>query len=162
MKSRALIFLLSFPFFLLNAQQEKTLLNYQMDLMKLVNQQRILGCHCGSIYYPPVSPLNWSSKLESASQIQAKYLATKLVLTHRGDDGKDVRARLAKVNYSWKTYSENIANGFEEVEEVFAAWMASSGHCKNIMGDYKEMGVFRIDGFWIQDFASPKTIENTE
>ena len=139
-----------------DAQQIQQLDPYQTELLRLVNAQRAKGCHCGSLKFLPAQPLSWNKQLEKASSIQADYLAKRKALTHKGQDGLDVRSRLSKANYRWRAYAENIAEGYKSPQEVFKAWMDSPGHCKNIMGQYREMAVVRINDYWVQDFGIPK------
>ena len=139
-----------------DAQQIQQLDPYQTELLRLVNAQRAKGCHCGSQKFSPAQPLSWNKQLEKASSIQAQFLAKRKALTHKGQDGLDVRSRLSKANYSWRAYAENIAEGYHSPQEVFNAWMDSPGHCKNIMGQYQEMAVVRLNDYWVQDFGIPK------
>ena len=57
-------------------------------------------------------------------------------------------------------WAENIAYGQRSAQEVFDAWMASSGHRENIMNPaYKTFGaaVFVTDSgymyYWIEEFG---------
>lgn len=137
-------------------QTQLKVYKYQYDLIQLVNQQRAKGCYCGNKKFPPSQSIAWSKKLEEAAKIHASFMSKNEILSHRGDDGRDVKSRLSRVDYKWRAYAENIADGYESAKEVFDAWMASPGHCKNIMGDYKEMGVYRVNDYWVQDFGTPK------
>jgi uncharacterized protein YkwD len=54
----------------------------------------------------------------------------------------------------WKTYGENIANGYGTEQAVMTAWLASEGHCKNIMSSsFKEIGAGREGNYWTQVFG---------
>lgn len=79
-----------------DAQQIQQLDPYQTELLRLVNAQRAKGCHCGSQKFSPAQPLSWNKQLEKASSIQAQFLAKRKALTHKGQDGLDVRSRLSK------------------------------------------------------------------
>ncbi len=52
---------------------------------------------------------------------------------------------------------ENIASGQESADEVVDGWMASPGHCANIMDpNFTEIGVGYYDGdIWTQVFGRP-------
>jgi uncharacterized protein YkwD len=55
--------------------------------------------------------------------------------------GTNFEARLAAVDYDWSSAGENIATGFETPESVIIAWMASQGHCENILNPaYANLG----------------------
>jgi uncharacterized protein YkwD len=60
---------------------------------------------------------------------------------------------------------ENIAAGQTTVDSVMADWMASPGHCANIMRpEFVEMGVACVNGtpantyrtYWTMDFGRPR------
>ena len=60
--------------------------------------------------------------------------------------------------------AENIAAGQQTAAEVVAGWLASPGHCANIMGpNFVHMGVSyvvnpksRIGIYWAQVFGRPR------
>ena len=63
--------------------------------------------------------------------------------------------------YRPRLTGENIAFGPESVEEVVAGWLASPGHCANIMDPrFREMGVAVALGrkrghfYWVQDLGA--------
>ncbi len=73
-------------------------------------------------------------------------------------------ARVSAVGFRWSTVGENIATGFATPRRVVAAWMASQGHCQNILDPiYTNVGTGvnrgRVSGFasrpgtWTQDFG---------
>ena len=72
--------------------------------------------------------------------------------------------RISAVGFDWSNAGENIATGFETPTEVVAAWMASTGHCQNILSPvFREVGTgvasgmiagaSNVDGTWTQDFG---------
>lgn len=82
---------------------------------------------------------------------------------HIGRDGSTPKERLARLNYRSSLTGENIAFGPESAEEVVSGWLASPGHCANIMEPhYREMGIAVASGkkrgaiYWVQDFAAPR------
>jgi uncharacterized protein YkwD len=73
-------------------------------------------------------------------------------------------ARISAAGFNWENAAENIATGYTTPQAVVDAWMASPGHCANILNPlYREVGtgvdnsVVRgsstIDGTWTQDFG---------
>jgi uncharacterized protein YkwD len=60
---------------------------------------------------------------------------------------------------------ENIATGYGTPRQVVAGWMASGGHCRNILsGQYTDVGTgvsaapvssYYASGTWTQDFGRP-------
>ncbi len=51
------------------------------ELLILINNQRVKGCHCGNIYYPPTHPVKWNYKLELAALKYSKYMK-KIITFH--------------------------------------------------------------------------------
>jgi uncharacterized protein YkwD len=69
---------------------------------------------------------------------------------------------VAATGYRYRIVGENLAAGPETPQEAVRGWMASAGHCQNIMDDrFTELGVAfaatrsgqaRI--VWAQEFAA--------
>jgi uncharacterized protein YkwD len=88
----------------------------------------------------------------------------------RGDffsHGSNFAARISAVGFLWSSAGENIATGFLTAREVVRAWMASTGHCQNILNPtFRDVGTGVTaspvrgyatgDGTWTQDFALPR------
>jgi uncharacterized protein YkwD len=72
--------------------------------------------------------------------------------------------RVAQTGYRSRLTGENIAFAPTSVHEVFDGWMASTGHCENIMDPrFRTTGaavaVSRARGdphYWVQLFAWPR------
>lgn len=127
----------------------------QQKLLDLVNQQRTSGCHCGTEAMPPVGPVSWNSHLADAAEKHSKYMDSTGKLDHTGANGSDPGDRIKAEGYNWTSYGENIAENYSTEEEVIKAWLASPGHCKNIMDKkFTEMGVGTSGKYWTQDFAT--------
>ena len=47
--------------------------------------------------------------------------------------GADFAARISATGFSWAAVGENIATGYDTAKAVVTGWMASSGHCENIL-----------------------------
>ena len=82
---------------------------------------------------------------------------------HTGSDGSQPRDRVLRAGYSFRLTGENIALGPESAEEVVAGWLASPGHCENIMDSrFQDMGIAVASGrgrgqiYWVQTFGSPR------
>jgi uncharacterized protein YkwD len=72
--------------------------------------------------------------------------------------------RALQAGYRWRRIAENIAAGQESGDEAVAGWLASPGHCANIMnGRFTEMGAaYAIHNaresprvYWTQVFGAP-------
>lgn len=124
-------------------------------LLQLVNEARSKGCNCGDTWYGPAPALTWNEKLEAASVEHSNDMFQNKYFGHVAPDGSNAGERIERAGYHWKTYGENIAQGYRNEQEVVNGWLHSPGHCKNIMGkEYREMGVGRAGNLWTQEFAT--------
>ena len=91
-------------------------------------------------------------------------MARKRYFEHRGIDGSQPKDRVIRAGYQSRLTGENIAFGPESAEEVIAGWLASPGHCANIMDSrFQHIGIGLATGngrgkiYWVQNFAAPRT-----
>ena len=82
-------------------------------------------------------------------------------LSHVEKNGGTVGERALQAGYRWRRIAENIAVGQESPDEVVAGWIASPGHCANLMSpDVSDMGAaYAVNGervYWTQVFGQPR------
>jgi uncharacterized protein YkwD len=117
----------------------------------LVNQQRVDR---------GLPALSDAPALDRSAQSWTDQMVSSGVFSH----GDAFEQRLAAVGYDWSSAGENIATGFETPAEAVTAWMASLGHCQNILNPvYANIGTgvnpnpvstLLGDGAtWTQDFG---------
>lgn len=117
----------------------------------LINQQRTSR---------DLPPLRGSRLLDNSAQDWTNAMVSSDVFSH----GTNFAARISASGYVWRAAGENIATGFRTPAGVVRAWMASTGHCQNILNPtYGNVGtgVSRRPvsgwasgaGTWTQDFA---------
>jgi uncharacterized protein YkwD len=89
-------------------------------------------------------------------------MARKGFFEHRGLDGSQPKDRVLRAGYRPRISGENIAYGPESAEEVVAGWLASPGHCANIMDSrFEHMGIAVATGarrgriYWVQTLGAP-------
>jgi len=124
-------------------------------MLQLVNAVRSKGCQCGDTYYYSAPPVVWNAQLETAAYNHTSDMSVNKFFSHYAPDGSRGGDRLQRVGYNWKTYGENIGEGYKTEKEIMDGWLASPGHCKNIMNKtYKEMGVAHVGNYWTQEFGS--------
>ena len=122
-----------------------------MAVVCLINQQRT------SRHLPP---LRASLLLDRSAQKWTNAMVASDVFSH----GTNFAARISAVGYVWRSAGENIATGFQTPRSVVNAWMASTGHCQNILNPtYGNVGTGVSNravrgwasgaGTWTQDFA---------
>ena len=117
----------------------------------LINQERAIH-HLPALHASPL--LNRS----------AQHWTDAMVTTDQFTHGANFASRITAVGYAWQAAGENIATGYATSRSVVRVWMASTGHCQNILSPtYRNVGtgVSRrvVRGFatgagtWTQDFA---------
>ncbi len=132
-------------------------------VVELVNEARSQGRRCGSERFAPVAPLAASRKLNDAAAGHARDMLKNDFFEHRGSDGSQPKDRVERTGYQHRLTGENIALGPESAEEVVAGWLASPGHCSNIMEPrFRDIGVAVASGkkrgqvYWVQEFGAPR------
>jgi uncharacterized protein YkwD len=132
-------------------------------VVELVNAARSHGRRCGSARFAAAPPLSISRQLDDAAAAHARDMARKKFFDHRGADGSQPKDRVIRAGYQSRLTGENIAFGPESAEEVVAGWLASPGHCANIMDSrFRHIGVGLATGrgrgriYWVQDFGAPR------
>ena len=60
-------------------------------------------------------------------------MATRNYFSHTTPEGITFAQRLSAEGYSFFAAGENIAGGQGSVGDVMTSWLASEGHCRNIM-----------------------------
>ena len=131
-------------------------------VVELVNAARSNGRKCGSERFGVAPSLSVSQKLNKAAEGHARDMARKKYFEHRGSDGSQPKDRVIRAGYQPRLTGENIAFGPESAEEVIAGWLASPGHCANIMDPrFQSIGIGIAVGrkrgeiYWVQDFGAP-------
>jgi uncharacterized protein YkwD len=131
-------------------------------VVELVNVARSSGRKCGSERFAAAPSLMVSQKLNKAADGHARDMARKKYFDHRGRDGSQPKDRVLRAGYHPRLTGENIAFGPESAEEVVAGWLASPGHCANIMDSrFRDIGVGLATGrkrgqiYWVQTFGAP-------
>jgi len=131
-------------------------------VVELVNAARGKGRKCGSERFSAAPQLIASPQLNEAATRHARDMARRNYFDHRGADGSQPKDRVLRAGYQSRLTGENIALGPESAEEVVAGWLASPGHCANIMDSrFQHIGVGLATGsgrgkiYWVQNFGAP-------
>jgi uncharacterized protein YkwD len=131
--------------------------------LALVNAARSKARKCGRTDFPAAPPLKLSAMLNRAALIHSQDMSNKNFFEHEGSDGSKVADRVSRIGYRWRNVAENIAIGAQDAEAVVKGWVASPGHCANLMSaQYTEMGLAYVVNrkseagiYWTQVFARP-------
>ena len=135
--------------------------SFEDQVLILVNQQRAAGASCGGTPYAPVGPLTMNGSLRAAAQEHSFDMAANDYFSHTSLDGRTFDQRIHNAGYFGSYLGENIAAGQPTPPSVVAAWMASTGHCVNIMtGSFTAVGVgyafssnSTYHAYWTMDFG---------
>lgn len=111
-------------------------------LLAEVNDARDVSRSCdGNGISEPTTPLRWNYLLEEAAMIHTEDMVKNGFFAHQSaTDGSSPQDRTARVGYGTGT-GENIARGKDQYS-VIEQWLASPGHCLNIMSPrYGDLGL---------------------
>lgn len=134
------------------------------QMLTLVNNARSVSRDCGAQQENAQAALSWSCLLDQAALGHSTSMADNDFHEHVSPvDGSNPGDRITAVGYSPQAWGENIAAGYPDEEAVVDAWLASPGHCSNIMsGSFTELGAGYARNpastysiYWTQNFARP-------
>jgi uncharacterized protein YkwD len=137
--------------------------NFQQEILDRVNQARAAGRTCGSTAYGPAPALRWNGVLFNAAGAHSTDMAGSNYFSHTSQDGRNPGQRITGAGYAWSGYGENIAAGQTSAQSVVDGWLASPGHCANIMNpSYADMATACVASststyrtYWTMDLAKP-------
>ena len=137
--------------------------NFQQEILDRVNQARAAGRTCGTTSYGPAPALRWNGVLFNAAGAHSTDMAANNYFSHTSLDGRNPGQRITGAGYAWSAYGENIAAGQTSAQAVVDGWLASPGHCANIMNaSYADMATACVASststyrtYWTMDLARP-------
>jgi uncharacterized protein YkwD len=147
----------------LDARLTCNLPSFQQEIIDRINQARAAGRSCGTTYYGPAPALAWNTNLFNAAAAHSTDMAANNYFSHTSLDGRNAGQRITGAGYAWSAYGENIAAGQTSVQSVVDGWLASPGHCANIMNPgYADIGTACVASstssyptYWTMDLARP-------
>ena len=108
-------------------------------------------------------PLSLADSLVKAAERHASDMVRRHYMDHTDPEGNSAFDRMQASGFHGSAMGENIAAGYDTAQRVFAAWMQSDGHRKNILNcNYNKIGIgydsgqVKPDygnGSWVQDFG---------
>ena len=134
------------------------------DILRRVNDARSKPRQCGDRSFKPAGQLSWNGELAQAALGHSRDMANNDYFSHGAPGGSQVSDRASQAGYRWQRIGENIAAGQGSAEQVVAGWLASPGHCANIMNPgFTEMGAAYATSqgsaagiYWTQVFGTPR------
>lgn len=140
------------------------LANFEADALRLINQRRAAGATCGSRgSFAAAAALSAQAQLTNAAYGHSRDMADNNYFSHTSLDGRTLGTRVSAAGYSWSSVGENIAAGYGTVQQTMDAWMASEGHCANLMAPgFTQFGLAcarnsasTYGTYWTLDLARP-------
>lgn len=91
-------------------------------------------------------------------------MAAQNYFSHISKDGRSLVDRINATGYAWSTIGENIAAGHATVDAVVDGWIASDGHCANIMNPaFQDVALACVPSstssyrtYWTMDAGKPR------
>ncbi len=116
---------------------------FEQAVIEGFNEARARGGSCGNEgTFGPSKPLTFDAALRCAARQHSLDMAQRGYFDHISPDGEGPDARATHAGYDWFYIGENIAMGSPTPADVVAQWLASPGHCANILDpEFEEVGV---------------------
>lgn len=100
-----------------------------------INERRAAGATCGAQgTFPPVGAVAWDERLALAADGHSRDMVGANFFAHVGSQGSTLTSRVNATSYAWSGLAENLAAGTLGIAATIDGWMASPGHCVNLMG----------------------------
>ncbi|CAA6800142.1 MAG: Transporter [uncultured Sulfurovum sp.] len=159
-----------------NSDTESFVYPTENEILVAINEARNqkIDCNDGLGIVGPSQPLVWNTALAEAAYEHSRDLAMTDTFSH---DGSGTEYDIAGYNRGRKSFfteriddhgytdydivGENIGGGFSCLTDVIAGWLASPGHCANMMNDsFTEFGVgivvetgTQYGVYWTEEFG---------
>ena len=110
-------------------------------LLDLINTARAEPRQCGTQAFTATAPLSWNDTRAGAANSHTRNMANGNFFDHLDPDGRTPGDRAELAGYIAKNIGENIAAGLDTPRKVVDGWLASPGHCANLMNpQFRELG----------------------
>lgn len=128
-----------------------------------VNLARGQARQCGRQAFAAAPPLTWNATLGSAALTHSRAMANGNFFAHQDRDGRTPGDRAELAGYGGQRVGENIAAGLDSARKVVDGWLASPGHCANLMSpQFSELGAAYANDpksdagiYWTALFGAP-------
>jgi uncharacterized protein YkwD len=116
-------------------------LDWEQEVVVLMNEHRAAGTACPSGPKSPVGPLTMNTPLQRAAQLHSWDMSYSGYFSHTSCNGRSFTARASAQGINAR--AENIGRGQSSPAAIVAGWMSSTtGHCDAVMnGSYVEVGI---------------------
>ena len=132
-------------------------------LLAQVNAARAKPRLCGYRRFAAARPLTWNNALGAAAQGHSRAMAYGNYFAHQDPEGDSPADRARAVGYRGRQIGENIAAGQGSPSQAMQGWLASPGHCANLMNPmFTQVGAaYATDSrsdlgiYWTMLFGAP-------
>ncbi|WP_409261748.1 CAP domain-containing protein [Pseudomonas putida] len=132
-------------------------------LLMQVNAARAKPRLCGRQRFAAARPLTWNTALGTAAQRHSRAMANENFFAHRDRNGDLPADRAWDAGYRGRQIGENIAAGQGSPSKAMAGWLASPGHCANLMNPmFTQVGAAYVANarsdegvYWTMVFGAP-------
>jgi len=133
------------------------------QLLAMVNTARTQPRQCGAQSFAATTTLAWNATLATAAESHTRDMANQNFFDHKDRDGRTPGDRAELAGYAGQQIGENIAAGQDTVRKVVDGWLASPGHCANLMNpQFRDLGAaYAVDPksdagiYWTAMFGTP-------
>lgn len=120
-----------------------------------MNPDQIIEAHNAYRQSKGLSPLIKNDLLNQIALNHSNDMAAHHLMSHLGSDFSTPFIRMNRVGYNFSYAGENIAAGYNYLDDVMNAWKKSPGHNSNILNEnFTDIGVAVVDNYWTVDFGS--------
>lgn len=110
-------------------------------VLDLINTARTQPRQCGTQAFAAAAALTWNATLATAAQSHSRDMANNNYLDHKDRNGGTPGDRAELAGFVGQQIGENIAAGQDTPNKVVEGWLASPGHCANLMNaQFRELG----------------------
>ncbi|WP_278420273.1 CAP domain-containing protein [Stutzerimonas kunmingensis] len=132
-------------------------------LLEQINTARASARRCGKQDFAAAGPLSWNETLGSTAEAHSRAMANGNFFSHLSEDGRTPGDRAELAGYAGRQVGENIAAALPTTRKVLDGWLASPGHCANLMNpQFSELGAaYAVDPqsdaaiYWTAMFGAP-------
>lgn len=132
-------------------------------LLALINAARAQPRACGAQSFAAAAPLSWNAVLGGTAEAHSRAMANRNFFSHLSEDGRTPGDRAELAGYAGGQVGENIAAALPAPRRVVDGWLASPGHCANLMNpQFTELGAaYAVDPqsdaaiYWTAMFGAP-------
>lgn len=132
-------------------------------LLTLANAARSQARQCGGRSFAATGALLWNATLGSTAEAHSRAMANGNFFDHQDPNGRTPGDRAELAGYSGQRVGENIAAGLDTASKVVNGWLASPGHCANLMNpQFSELGAAYANDpksdagiYWTALFGAP-------